>query len=91
MLIRERIPATSCNDPWREPALPIQGPDQLVDVDDVRLQFDHEEGASTWMPRDDVDDAPFRVDREGHLRRKDPVRELSWEPADDQLMERRML
>ena len=47
---------------------------QLVDVDDVGLELDHDEGAQAAMPRQDVDHAALAVDRERHLRIKHPLR-----------------
>ena len=79
-------PTALNRDPDRVAAFPVDGPDELVHVCDVRLQLDDEEGASTGMPGEDVDDAPLAVDRERDLGLGDPLRQLGHVPR-DQLVE----
>src|SRR3954468_12536395 len=85
-----RIPSSLAGDLRRETTLAVESPEQFVHVNEVRLELDDEECAPAGMPRQDVDHASLTVDRERHLRRKDPVRELGLEPPGDRLVERRM-
>ena len=75
---RARCPAPAVADNGRQSSLSIERPDQLVDVGELRLQLDDEQGAASLMPRQDVDDASLAVDREGHLWRKDPAGQRAW-------------
>ena len=74
---RHRIPATLLRDPRRQPPLPVERPDQLVDVDDLRLELDDQQCAPTRMPGQDVDHAALAVDRERDFGRQDPGRQLA--------------
>src|SRR4051812_1414699 len=59
-----REPAALARNPARDADLAIEGRDELVDVDDLGLQLDDEECAACPVEREDVDDAPVRVERE---------------------------
>src|SRR5262245_60157549 len=84
------MPTTIADDLANEPPLLSDFPDQLVDIHDVGLELDHEDGASAGRPGDDVDDATLPVDRVRHLRREDPGRQLLPEPSSHELVELRM-
>ncbi len=65
---RHRIPTPRTSHGRREPALAIQGGHELADVDDLGLQLDDQQDPACRVPREDVDDAAFAVDREGDFR-----------------------
>ena len=87
---RGRIPAPLPRDLRRESTLPVQRAEHLVDVGDVGLQLDDEDRPSRRVPGEDVDDPALSVDRERHLRREDPGRQLVPEPFRDRLVKRRV-
>ncbi len=60
-------------DASRKPAFAVDRSDELLNVGDVGLQLDDEQGAPSRMPGQDVDDAALTVDRERNLRRKYPA------------------
>jgi hypothetical protein len=70
---RGRIPAPVARDRRRESPTSVGRSHQVVDVDEFRLQLDDEQDSSARVPREDIDDATFSVDREGHLRLGDPA------------------
>ncbi|MFL5723841.1 MAG: hypothetical protein ACJ78H_10685, partial [Chloroflexota bacterium] len=59
-----RIPTTFPRDPTSKPSLSVDRPDEIVHVDDVGLELDHQQRSTPRMPRQDVDHSPFAVDRE---------------------------
>ena len=72
-------------------SLSIERPDQFVDVGgEFRLQFDDEQRTPGLMPREDVDDASFAINRERHLWRKDPAGQRGMEPPCHLFVERRV-
>ena len=83
-------PAEPGRDLCCEPALPVDCADEVIDVDDVRLELDHEQGAMTGMPGQDVDDATLAVDRERRLRSERPSRQVIPEHPGNQFMQLRM-
>jgi len=85
-----RLPASCLRHLPYEPALPVDTTDEVVDVDDVRLEFDHEDGTAPGMPGKDVDDPTFSIDRERDLRFEDPFRVFVAEHPRDVLMKGRM-
>ena len=87
---RARCPAPGCADDRRQSSLSIERPDQFVDVGELRLQLDDEQRTPGLMPPEDVDHAALAVDREGHLRRKDPAGPRCLEPPGNLLVERRV-
>ncbi len=66
----------------------IERAEELVDVDDLGLQLDGEQGSAIRVVREHVDDATLRTDRERHLRSHDPLRTVAPEPARDVVVER---
>ena len=81
---RERVPAARSRTICRiKRAFSVDLSDQLIDVDDVGLELDHEDRATAGMPGDDVDDTTFAVDGVGDLGGQDPGGELAGEPARD--------
>ena len=64
--------------------------DQLVDIRDVRLELDHEQGPPSRVPRQDVDDAALGVDRERRLGSQHPTRQLVAEHPCHELVELRV-
>jgi len=76
---RHRIPTPRTCHGHREPALAIQGGQELADVDDLGLQFDDQQDPACRVPREDVDDAALAVDREGDLRLRGPARKITEE------------
>ncbi len=72
---RDRIPAPLSSDDSGQSPFPIDGPHQLVDVDELRLQLDDEQDPARRMPGEDVDDPALAIDREGHLGFCDPALE----------------
>jgi len=64
--------------------------EEFVHVRPVGLEFDHQQGAPTRMPGEDVDDSALAVDREGDLRREDPCGQLVPERSRDGLVQRRV-
>ena len=79
-------PAAIDGDPDGVAPFAIDGPDKLVDVGDVGLELNHQEGSQPRMPGEDVDDPALAVDRERHLGLQDPLWELFGEVAGDQLV-----
>jgi hypothetical protein len=63
--------------------LAIMGRDELLDVADCRLRFYHEEIATSWLERQDVDRAPLTEDAERRFGKGDPAVRL--EAADKAL------
>ena len=61
------IPSQVQPDPQREAALSVKRAKQLSDVDDLRLELDHEQGSPLRRPGKKVDDATLAPDRERHL------------------------
>jgi hypothetical protein len=53
---RRRLAAALSGDARRQPPLPIERPEQLVDVDDGRLELDDQERGGPLVPSHDVDD-----------------------------------
>ena len=86
-----RIPATISHDLADEPSLHVDLPNELIDVRNVRLEFDDQERPLRRMPRDDVDDPALSIDRERDLGCEHPCRELAGEPARDELVQRGVL
>jgi hypothetical protein len=84
-----RDPPALDGDADGQPTLTIGGADQLVDIGDVGLQFDHEQGTPTRVPGEDVDHAALAADRERNLGRGDPFRKVAKRPR-DRLMKPRM-
>ena len=84
---RQRVPPTFRGDPASQPTSLIHLANQLVDVDDIRLEFDDDQGSMNRMPGENIDDPALAVDREGDLRLKDPVRQLGREPSSNGLVE----
>lgn len=62
-----RVPTTRTSDLRREAPLPIDSRQQLLDIDELRLELDHEEHPTPRMPREDVDRASLSIDRERDL------------------------
>ena len=58
----QRIPPAVADDLTDQSGLLADLSDHLVDVDDVRLELDHEDGPPARMPGDDVDDTAPRVE-----------------------------
>src|SRR4029079_8931750 len=84
-------PSSVTDDPADQTCLLADFPDQLIDVDDVSLELDHEDRPTTGMPRDDVDHAAFPIDRVRDFRGENPRRKLLGEPSSDEFMELRVL
>ncbi len=84
---RQRIPAAFTGDLPRESTPPTHLADQDVDVNDVRLQLDHDQGALARMPRQDIGHASLPEDRERDLRIQEPARQVLGEPARDRLVQ----
>jgi hypothetical protein len=55
-----RPPTAIFDDPPRQPTLPINGADELLDIDDRGFQLDDHERLCASVPGDDVDDRPAR-------------------------------
>ena len=72
---RSRLPAPVVNDLARETLPPIHRAHEVVHVDDLRLELDHEQCPSSGVPRQDIDDTALPEDRVRHLRCQDPIRE----------------
>jgi hypothetical protein len=87
---RSRIPPAFTRDrPGQTPAA-VRRSNQVVDIDDVSLELDNQQGSPTRVPREDVDHASLAVDRVRDLGREDPVGHHVTEPARDELVEVRM-
>ena len=84
----QRIPPAHARDLAGQAPLPIERPDELVHVDDIRLEFDDQQRAAARVPGEDVDHPAFAVDRERDLRREDPLGQLPQKPARDRLVKR---
>lgn len=82
-------PSSIASDLGRQPALASNVPDQLLDIDELGLQFDHEEGGCCCMPGEDIDHTPLAIDRERDLGRGFPPAEAG-EEGGDRFMERRV-
>ncbi len=63
-----RRPASSCGNLLDQPAFAIEGPEKLVDVDELRLQLEHDQVPGRGVPGQLIDDASLAVDRKRHLR-----------------------
>ena len=72
-----RNPASFDRDLDREPALPVGRAEEFVHIRDVGFELDDQQRPQARVPREDVDDTAFAVDREGHLRRRDPLRQVA--------------
>lgn len=66
-------PPSLARDCPSQAALSIGRPKKFVDIDDLRLEFDHEKGSRCGMPGQNVYDAPFAIDVEGHFGRDQPA------------------
>src|SRR4051812_9748270 len=66
-------PCLLARDLNRQPALSIDGSDQLVDIGNVGLELDDENDLPLWVKGEDVDDASLAEDRERNLRSADPA------------------
>lgn len=84
-----RSPASLTRDARRESNLPIERPEDLGDVDELGLELDNQNNAARRVPGKTIDDSPFAVDREGHLRSQRPSIYLG-QPVRECLMERGM-
>lgn len=73
----------------RQPSFPVDRTHELIEVCDIGLELDDEQGATPWMPGEDVDDSALTVDCKRHLRRRDPVGQLA-EALGDPLVQCRM-
>ena len=76
---RHRIPPRERATAAASRRLRSRGGHELADVDDLGLQLDHQQDPACRVPREDVDDAAFAVDREGDLRLRDPARKIPEE------------
>jgi len=74
-------PSMIAGDPGRKPPLPIDGPDQLVQIGDVGLQLDDEQHPPTCVIREHVDDASLTKDRERDLGPRHPARQAGESAA----------
>ncbi len=86
-----RVPPTRPSHLLGETTLSVDPADQVIHVDDVGLQFDHEQRSAPRTPRKDVDDPTLPIDREGDLRLEDPIREVATEHPGDLLVQGGML
>jgi hypothetical protein len=77
-------------DPRRQPPLPIERSEQLVDVDDRGLELDDREGATLGQIGEHIDHAALAIDRERHLRGDDPVRQVACEPVGHRFLQCRV-
>ncbi len=66
-------PTAARRDLGRQPALPVERPDELVHVDDGGLELDHRDRARCGVPGQEVDDSALAVDGEGNLGNHDPA------------------
>lgn len=87
---RRRIQAALLRNGTRKTASFVGRSDQVVDIDDVRLEFDDQQRSLARVPGEDVDYAAFAVDRVRDFWREDPVRNDLAEPARNELMQVRM-
>src|SRR5258705_12718791 len=67
------VPAALAGKSRGEATLAIQRPDELIDVADVGLEFDHEEHLPSGVPGQNVDDASLAVDCKRDLRFGNPA------------------
>ena len=58
----QRVPAAITGDDRREPAFAIDRADQIVEVNDLGLQFDDQQRPGRCVPCQDVDQAAFAAD-----------------------------
>jgi hypothetical protein len=79
------VPAAFSRHLRRQPAVPVHGGEQLLDVNELGLELDHEEFASQRVERKDIDDSSFSIDCERNLRHGQPSG-VSTEEAGDLLM-----
>ena len=86
----ERLPSSVLGDVPREPPAPIHAADQLVHIDEIGLELDHEKGAPAGVPGQDVDHAPLTEYRERDFRGEDPVGQRGCEPGTDRFVKPRM-
>jgi hypothetical protein len=69
---RGSLPPACSGDRRSQSAVSVDGADEILNVDQLRLQLDHEQGATDWVEGEDVNDAPLAVDGERRLRRDQP-------------------
>jgi hypothetical protein len=69
---RCRAPPSFGGHLWRQAPIAVDTPDQALDVDDRRLQLDHQEGTRSAVEAEDVDDTPLTVDRERRFGNDEP-------------------
>ena len=74
------IPAVVLGDLPRDPTTDIHGRHQIVDVDDPRLQFDHEEDPRRRVPGNDINDASLAVCHKGDLGQREPSSDVPEPP-----------
>ena len=86
---RRRSPAPVARDARRQPGVSVQRREHGLDVDEGRLQLDHEQRSRGRMPGEPVDHATFPIDRVRHLGDGDPVVQRPEQPGHD-LVERGM-
>lgn len=79
-------PAKVGGDPAAKSCLSIERAEQFPDIDDLGLELDNEQRATTGVPREQVDHAAFAVDGKRHLGPDGPAVD-GVEPADADLGE----
>ena len=84
----KRIPTAALDDLPGKSDLPIERPDEFVDVRDVGLELDDQQRSVAGVPGDDVDHAALRVDREGDFGGELPLRQRFPEPGSDRVVQR---
>ena len=84
---RMRFPPAFTRDLPGKPALTIHAADEIVDVDDVCLQFDDQDSPEAGVPGENVDDSSLAIDGERDLGLEDPIREGAVEHPCDLLVE----
>lgn len=82
-----RLPAPVARDLPRETLATIHGAHQAVDIDDLRLEFDHKQCSSSRVPGQDIDDTALPEDRVRDLGREDPRWKSRREPPGHGLVE----
>lgn len=70
-------PAELLGDARAEPDPPVHGRDQVLWINEDRLELDDQEAARLGVPGEDVDDPALAIDREADLRSPDPALDRS--------------
>ncbi len=86
----KRLPAATRDDVFSKPASSVHRRDEGAMVDQLRLELDDEQGATTRVPEQEVDDSAFTPDVERHLGRHLPIRRPTSKRPRDRFMQRRV-